>query len=129
ARSHIEDVAAIVPTVVVGRHGHSAVYDTVADDDFAGAGLVVAHLVGLGHRHIAHIDHLEKDPTRLVEMPNAIRAGGYRAAMQAHGLGEEIDIAATAYTQEGGYRGAKQLLARRRRPTAIFAGADIVAMG
>ena len=35
----------------------------------------------------------------------------------------------TSYTQEGGYLGAQQLLARPERPTAIFAGADIVAMG
>jgi len=127
--AHLEYVASTVPTVVVGRHGHSAIYDTVADDDFAGAGLVVGHLVGLGHRRIAHIDHLEKDPTRLAEMPNAIRADGYRQAMRNHALVDEIDIVSTSYTEEGGYLGTKQLLGRPRRPTAIFAGADIVAMG
>ena len=118
-----------MPTVVVGRHGHSPDYDTVTDDDFAGAGLVVDHLVALGHRRIAHIEHAEKDPVRLKEMPNALRADGYRYAMQAHGLGDYIDIASTTYTQQGGYLGAQQLLARAQRPTAIFAGADIVAMG
>ena len=128
-RSHLEYVAGLVPTVVVGRHGQSAVYDTVADDDFAGAGLIVSHLAGLGHRRIAHIDHLEKDPTRLAEMPNAIRAEGYRQAMRTLGLADEINIVSTTYTQEGGYLGAKQLLAGTDRPTAIFAGADIVAMG
>jgi LacI family transcriptional regulator len=60
---------------------------------------------------------------------NAIRAEGYRQAMRARGLQEEIDIASTSYTSEGGYLGAQQLLARPRRPTAIFVGADIVAMG
>ncbi|MFF4213189.1 substrate-binding domain-containing protein [Streptomyces sp. NPDC001796] len=30
---------------------------------------------------------------------------------------------------KGGLQGAKELLARARRPTAVFAGADIVAMG
>jgi LacI family transcriptional regulator, galactose operon repressor len=128
-RSHLEYVAGIVPTVVVGRHGHSGLYDTVADDDVRGAALVVEHLVELGHRRIAHIDHLEKDATRLVEMPNAIRAEGYRQAMRAHGLDDQIDVVSTSYTQDGGYLGAKQLLSRAERPTAIFAGADIVAMG
>jgi LacI family transcriptional regulator len=129
ARSHLERIASTVPIVVVGRHGHSAPYDTVTDDDVAGAALVVGHLADLGHRRIAHIEHLETDPIRLAEMPNAIRADGYRQAMRDHGLADDIAIASTSYTQDGGYRGAQQLLARPGRPTAIFAGADIVAMG
>ncbi|GAA3349332.1 LacI family DNA-binding transcriptional regulator [Amorphoplanes nipponensis] len=129
SRRRLETIARTVPTVVVGRHGQSAHYDTVADDDFTGAGLVVAHLAGLGHRRIAHIEHHETDPVRLREMPNALRADGYRHAMRAHGLEDHIDIASTTYTQDGGHLGARQLLARPHRPTAIFAGADIVAMG
>ena len=86
----------------------------MADDDFAGAALVVDHLADLGHRRIAHIEHHETDPDRLAEMPNAIRADGYRQAMRARGLGDEIDIVSTSYTQEGGYLGAQQLLARPR---------------
>ncbi|MEO3923298.1 LacI family DNA-binding transcriptional regulator [Micromonosporaceae bacterium B7E4] len=128
-RAHLDHVAATVPTVVVGRHGRSRAYDSVADDDFAGAALVVDHLVDLGHRRIAHIEHHETDRDCLAEMPNAIRAAGYQQAMRAQGLADEIDIASTSYTQEGGYLGAQQLLARPVRPTAIFAGADIVAMG
>jgi LacI family transcriptional regulator len=126
-RSRLDHVAGVVPTVVVGRHGQSATYDTVTDDDLAGAALVVNHLADLGHRQIAHIEHHETNPTRLAEMPNAIRAEGYRQAMRARGL--EIDIVSTTYTQEGGYRGAREILSRPNRPTAIFAGADIVAMG
>lgn len=128
-RGHLEHIARLVPTVVVGRHGHSTAYDTVTDDDHAGAHLVVGHLAGLGHRRIAHIEHHETDRDRLIEMPNAIRADGYRQAMQRHGLAGEIMVASTTYTQEGGYLGARQLLERPERPTAIFAGADIVAMG
>lgn len=129
SRARLKRVARTVPTVVIGRHGPSPGYDTVTDDDFAGAGLVVSHLAGLGHRRIAHIEHLERDPVRLTEMPNARRADGYRHAMRAHGLADEIDIASTSYTRDGGYLGTRQLLGRRHRPTAIFAGADIVAMG
>ena len=126
-RPHLERIARAVPTVVVGRHGRSTAYDTVADDDTTGAALVVDHLVRLGHTRIAHIEHHETNPVRLAEMPNAIRAEGYRAAMRANGL--EPDVVSTSYTREGGYLGAQQLLTRAGRPTAIFAGADIVAMG
>ncbi|MGW0819118.1 LacI family DNA-binding transcriptional regulator [Streptomyces viridiviolaceus] len=128
-RSHLERIAQLVPTVVVGRHGHSAHYDTVVDDDHTGAALVVDHLADLGHRHIAHIEHLETDPARLAEMPNTQRAQGYRQAMHRRGLGDLVDVVSTTYTQEGGYLGIQQLLDRPRRPTAVFAGADIVAMG
>ncbi|MFI1728502.1 LacI family DNA-binding transcriptional regulator [Streptomyces acidicola] len=128
-RAHLQHIASAVPTVVVGRHGHSPVYDTVTDDDVTGASLMVGHLADLGHRRIAHIEHHETDPTRIAEMPNAQRADGYRRAMRSLGLAEEIDIVSTSYTQRGGYEGAKKLLARPRRPTAVFAGADIVAMG
>lgn len=128
-RAHLERIASAVPTVVVGRHGHSPVYDAVTDDDVAGAFLVVRHLADLGHRRIAHIEHHETDPTRIAEMPNAQRADGYRQAMRSLGLADEIDIVSTSYTQQGGYEGAKELLTRPRRPTAVFAGADIVAMG
>ncbi|MFI7708904.1 LacI family DNA-binding transcriptional regulator [Nonomuraea sp. NPDC049480] len=129
SRAYLEQVASTMPTIVVGRHGRSRAYDTVADDDFTGAALIVDHLADLGHQRIAHIDHHETDLDRLAEMPNAIRAAGYRHAMHARGLADHIDIASTSYTQEGGYLGAQQLLARPVRPTAIFAGADIVAMG
>ncbi|MGW2642439.1 LacI family DNA-binding transcriptional regulator [Streptomyces sp. NPDC001348] len=128
-RSHLEQVATAVPTVVVGRHGNSPAYDTVANDDVAGAALVVGHLAKLGHRRIAHIEHHEPDPTRSVEMPNAQRADGYRQAMRDLGLEAEIDVVSTSYTQQGGYAGANQLLTRPIRPTAVFAGADVVAMG
>ena len=123
----LDRLAQTIPAVVVGRHSRSAHFDTVTDDDVAGAALVVDHLADLGHRHIAHIEHHETDPVHLAEMPNAVRADGYRKAMHARGLA--VDIASTSYTQEGGYLGARQLLARPQRPTAIFAGADIVAMG
>ncbi|MEU9191169.1 LacI family DNA-binding transcriptional regulator [Streptomyces sp. NPDC048484] len=129
SRAHLEHVASVVPTVVVGRHGHSPAYDSVTDDDVAGATLVVGHLAALGHRRIAHIEHHETDPTRIAEMPNAQRADGYRRAMRNLGLDEEIDVVSTSYTQQGGYEGMKGLLTRPHRPTAVFAGADFAAMG
>ena len=127
SRARLDRVARSVPTVVIGRHGLSPGYDTVADDDFTGAGLVVAHLAALGHRLIAHIEHAETDPVRLAEMPNALRADGYRHAMRGHGL--TPDVVSTSYNREGGYHGARQLLGREQPPTAIFAGADVAALG
>lgn len=128
-QAELEAAARLLPLVVIGRHARSAWHDTVVDDDAAGAALVVDHLADLGHRRIAHIEHRETNAERSAVMPNAIRAEGYRQAMRARGLAEEIDVVSTSYTEEGGYAGARQLLSRPDPPTAIFAGADIAAMG
>jgi LacI family transcriptional regulator len=129
AQAQLDKSAGDVPMVVIGRHARSGLHDTVVDDDAVGASLVVNHLADLGHRRIAHIEHLENDAARSVVMPNAIRAQGYRQAMRDRGLADEIDVVSTSYTEEGGYAGARRLLSRPDRPTAIFAGADIAAMG
>ncbi|MFI6909972.1 LacI family DNA-binding transcriptional regulator [Nonomuraea sp. NPDC050394] len=118
-------IATATPVVVVGRHGGAAAYDAVVDDDVMGARLVVDHLVGLGHTRIAHITHLER--ARAQGLPHTVRAEGYRQAMRAHGLAG--DVLATSFTEVGGFEGARELLARDDRPTAIFAGADIAALG
>jgi LacI family transcriptional regulator len=128
-RAELDRSAGTAPVVVIGRHARSAMHDTVVDDDAAGAALVVDHLADLGHRRIAHIEHRENDARLAVEMPNAVRAEGYRRAMRARGLAGEIDVVSTSYTEDGGYVGARELLGRPNRPTAIFAGADIAAMG
>lgn len=128
-RAELNRVAALAPLAVIGRHVRSASHDTVVDDDAGGAALVVDHLADLGHRRIAHIEHRENDATLAVEMPNAVRADGYRRAMTSRGLADGIDVVSTSYTEEGGYVGARQLLSRPNRPTAIFAGADVAAMG
>jgi len=128
-RAQLNHTAETVPMVVIGRHTRSAHHDTVVDDDALGAALIVDHLADLGHRRIAHIEHRENDATLAVEMPNSVRAEGYRRAMRARGLTDQIDVVSTSYTEEGGYSAAQRLLNRSTRPTAIFAGADIAAMG
>ena len=74
-----ELAAARVPVVVVSCWEERV--DCVAVDDRAGMAAAVEHLVGLGHRRIAHVT------TELVEeSTRAARYAGYEAAMLAHGL-------------------------------------------
>jgi LacI family transcriptional regulator len=129
SRSRLEETTRTVPVVVIGRHGKSTDYDAVVDDDLVGAGLVVDHLADLGHRRIAHIEH--RDTTRGIPatMPQTVRAEGYRQAMRRRGLEAEIDIVASTYSEAGGHAAAVELLARPVRPTAVFAGADVAAIG
>jgi DNA-binding LacI/PurR family transcriptional regulator len=111
-----------VAVVVVGRPARAASVDSVADDDAAGALLAVEHCVSLGHRRIAHIDGGEG--AGALE-----RRRGYEAAMRKLKLGAEIAIGRGAYTEAGGHQGARELLSRRPRPTAIFAANDLAAIG
>jgi LacI family transcriptional regulator len=128
-RRELEAIAKTVPMVVIGRHGRSGEYDTVVDDDLTGADLIVDHLAELGHRRIAHIGHKGRGPGWPTTMPQTVRAEGYRQAMRRCGLESQIDIVLTSYSEEGGYTAARELLSRPVRPTAIFAGADVAAIG
>jgi DNA-binding LacI/PurR family transcriptional regulator len=120
AQRVLAGVARQVPTVVVGREDLRAPRcDIVVNDDEAGGALPVDHLVALGHERIAHIAGLGAGGPR--------RREGYEAAMGRHGL--EPIVAEGDFTDEGGYEGARQLLAARRRPSAIFACNDLAAIG
>lgn len=111
-----------VAVVVVGRPARAASVDSVADDDAAGALAVVRHCVSLGHRRIAHIDGGEG--AGAME-----RRRGYEEAMRKLKLQREIRVGRGAYTEAGGHQGARELLEKRPRPTAIFAANDLAAIG
>ncbi|UFR00968.1 LacI family transcriptional regulator [Streptomyces sp. Go40/10] len=109
-----------MPVVVAGaREEQPPEVDVVAGDDERGARLATEHLLGLGHRRIAHLaGH---------GAVGALRRRGYEAAMRAHGaqpLVEPGDL-----TEEGGYRGTVRLLSRAERPTALLAVNDMAAVG
>lgn len=119
-----DGVARHVACVVVARAiARAESFDTVVNDDVTGAVLAVEHLVGLGHRHIAHISG-----GRGVG-GGAARRRGYAKAMQAHGLAASMRVVPGSYAEEGGYDGARQLLATGAPPTAIFAANDLAAVG
>jgi LacI family transcriptional regulator len=126
-KAELERFARVLPVVVVARGGGAVGFDTVATDDGIGSALIVDHLVGLGHRAIAHltVESPDDDPT----LPFRARARGYETAMRRHGLEDEIDIVSTSWTNDGGTAAARLLLERETLPTAIHAGADVAALG
>ena len=52
-----------VPLVLVNRHTEPLTPNAVVPADYTGAGTAVAHLIGLGHRRIAHIAGSEEMST------------------------------------------------------------------
>jgi LacI family transcriptional regulator len=127
SQSFLEKLAASIPTVVVARHGGGINYDSVVDDDYAGARLVVDHLAALGHQRIVHTSHPSGGLERPYVLSHTARCEGYVTAMNRLGL--EPDVIETTYSELGGYQATVEALGRPVPPTAIFAGADIAALG
>jgi LacI family transcriptional regulator len=93
-------------------------------DNFAGARDATAYLVGLGHDRIALID----GPPGLMTCTE--RLAGYRAGLEQHKLPYRRSLVLTGdFTEDGGGTAARRLLRMKRRPTAIFALNDLMAVG
>ncbi|UOE43808.1 LacI family DNA-binding transcriptional regulator [Agromyces larvae] len=114
---------------LVGVGGPIPGVRTLIIDDVAVARLATEHLLGLGHRRIAHIGgDLEFDLD--FHLPTNRRLG-YEAALRDAGIEPDpARFAPADFTIRGGYHAAKQLLgAPHDRPTAIFAASDEMAIG
>ncbi|MBI6852405.1 LacI family DNA-binding transcriptional regulator [Pseudomonas cichorii] len=111
------------PLVIVDRELEGIEADMVRIDHEHGAYLATRHLLDLGHRDIACIGG--PDNTVVADM----RFVGYRRAMQEAGIEvlPEWTIHSD-FTSSAGHEAAVGLLAGHR-PTAIFAGNDVIAIG
>lgn len=118
----IAQVAASVPVVVVARSSRSPAHDSITNDDRMGARLAVDHLVSLGHRAIAHVDGGTG-----AGAPQ--RRSGFLRAMAGHRLEGTATVVRGTFTEEGGREGVHALLRARRRPSGIFVGNDLAAVG
>ncbi|MFF7765295.1 LacI family DNA-binding transcriptional regulator [Streptomyces massasporeus] len=115
-------VAERIPVVLAGsREPAPPGVDVVAGDDERGALLVAEHLIGLGHRRIAHIAGYG--------VVGELRRRSFEATMRRHGLADEVLVEPSDMTEEGGYRTTVRLLSSPDRPTAVFAVNDIAAIG
>ncbi|WP_426998380.1 LacI family DNA-binding transcriptional regulator [Pseudarthrobacter sp. N5] len=112
-----------VPTILLGAPAFPGGNVTVvSNDDVAGARLVTAHLISLGHRKIAHVGAANT-------AVGAARSRGYQLEMVAAGLACFIRTEPGELTEEAGYRAGLKLLSGPDRPTAVFAVNDVAALG
>ena len=112
-----------IPIVAVDPHTGQAGPSTVVSDNAAGARTATEHLIGLGHRRIAHI-------RGRVDLESAqLREAGYRESLAAAGIPFDPSL-----VRDGAYRApetdkaAHELLTSPHRPTAIFAANDLSAI-
>ena len=115
-------MAGRMPLVVMGWHVDHPDVDIVRTSDDHGMALTVEHLVGLGHRRIAHI---EGGSGAIA----ASRREGYLRAMRGHGLQDEIRVVPCAgEDQLDGQRAARALLdGPAKLPSALVAFNDDIA--
>ncbi|MFV0437042.1 MAG: LacI family DNA-binding transcriptional regulator [Desulfopila sp.] len=113
-----------IPLVLFDRVVESFAASKVVVDDFAAAYGLVQHLIEMGRSRIAHIGG-----TRTLSISRN-RRQGYLAALADSGLAarQEYNLYG-GHHEEDGRRGVDRLLALPKRPDAIFAVNDPVAIG
>ena len=118
------NLAACRAVVLLNCAARAPGFDAIKIDNVGGATAMTRHLLDLGHRRIAFI----RGAARNVDAEE--RRRGFRAALRSARVarGDTVEVAGD-FTESGGYRAAKVLLARDPRPTAIFAANDSMAIG
>lgn len=98
---------------------------SISAENRSGARAVAAHVLSHGHTSVAIIG----GPPRL--WTSEQRLAGYREALAGAGLdAERAPMLAGNYDEESGYRLARELLGRKRRPiTALLCANDLMAIG
>ena len=103
-----------------GLNHLDAKYDQIICNGEEAAIAAVSHLIRLGHKKIAYIGETKEEN----------RYTGYQTALQNNRLSlEKKRIANVVLSSEGGYQGAKKLLAAGCDATAYFCSNDVTAIG
>ncbi|WP_342649156.1 LacI family DNA-binding transcriptional regulator [Pseudomonas sp. REB1044] len=120
----LQSLAAVrTPIVMVDRALEGVDTDVVRIDHELGAYLATQHLLELGHAEIACIGGPANTGV------SQLRVNGFRRAMAEAGLSvAERQVLHCDFTSPGGHAAAAQLL-DGARPTAIFAGNDMIGFG
>ena len=118
-----------VPSVVVTNDAHELGFlnlSSVSTDDCKGAACAVEHLLSCGHRDIIVLGG-----DRAISDTSAKRYEGCVEAFWKNGLtfDDETMYYTGRYSYEFGYNGMKQVLRERKKLTAVFAMADVIAIG
>lgn len=124
-----------IPTVLVTVSANEDIskdlYSSIKIDDEKEAYNAVSALIALGHEEIGFIYNPPGDQLT----PNRLRFEGYKRALEEHGIAFNPSLVAS-YGGEplhsgyiSGFRAAQELLGRNPRMSAIFAFADVLALG
>jgi LacI family xylobiose transport system transcriptional regulator len=115
----------VIPFVIIDPAGDpSPDVPSVGSANWSGGLMATRHLIELGHSRIAAITGPED------MMCSHARIDGFRSAMTSAGLPIRADwIRFGDFHTSGGHQHGRDLLTGDDRPTAIFAGSDLQALG
>jgi len=114
------------PLVLLGEREYDLPYDHIAIDNVAAARQAVRHLIDLGRREIAFLG-----ARRGRSQPAHLRLRGWREELSSAGLlADDRLVAATdGWGHADGAAAMARLLRAGRRPDAVFAYNDLIAIG
>jgi LacI family transcriptional regulator len=99
-------------------------FDSVLADNYAGAFLATNHLIDHGHIEIAHI------AGPVTSTPGKGRSEGYLAALKKSKITHNPNyFVESDFTVLGGYQAMMGLLSLKKRPSAVFAGNNLMTIG
>ncbi len=132
ARRHDPNIQALIESnvklVLINRYCEnpplSLPYDYIGIDNFRGAFLAVNHLIDLGHREIAVIAGPPEYSTGHDRLQGARQALKARQVKPGPGFVYKGD-----FGRASGHQAATKMMARPKRPTAVFAANDHMAIG
>lgn len=113
-----------LPVVLLNSAANGGAFDLINIDNYEGAFAMVRHLAGLGHRRIAFI----RGPEENRDAQERLR--GYRQAMAELSKRPTAELEFSGnFREEAGYLAGQRIRELEKRPTAIFAANDSMAVG
>lgn len=113
-----------VPMLMLRRSSSECGVLGVLADELAGVSMAMEHLIGLGHRKIAHISG------QLFSRSGLKRFEGYRKGLYENGIPYRAEyMQESEQTEKSGYEAMMRLLELEHPPTAVFSFNDTVAFG
>jgi LacI family transcriptional regulator len=113
-----------VPVITVDRYFPNLNLSYVVSDNYNGSVQAVKHFVDNGHRKIAFIQGIPGSSV------NEDRIRGYKDAHDMFNIPfNEAFIVGDNFGEQNGYIGTKILLNGPEKPTAIFAGSNLISLG
>ena len=112
-----------LPVVLINTRLPEGGQSSFAVDNHGGALAMTRHLINRGHRRVAFIS----GPDNNYEAQERLR--GYRSALAECLPAATETVLAGDFTEESGWRACREITALAQRPSAVFCGNDMMAIG